>query len=203
MATDDTILGDDRPARDRPRVAPSAGLGAANVAPAAAQAAPAPVALEDSRTRAARRAAELREHLGDMDDGEDEFYIDLKCIPDGWSYEWKREEVLGQKNSAYDVSLRRKGWEEVPASRHPDMMPNDYVDGPIRRKGMILMERPLEITTEAREIEARKARAQVRQKEVQLNGSPAGQNSPFDNTNKGSPLVNIRKSYEPLVVADK
>ena len=155
---------------------------------------------EDPRTRAARRAAELRDHLGSMDGGEDDFYIDPRIIPPGWTYEWKRYTTLGAQDPAYEVQIARAGWEAVPAPRHPEMMPKGYEGMTILRKGEILMERPTEIVEEARSIELRKARAQVRQKEMQLRGAPAGDNSPFDPTNKGNSLVNIKKSFEPMQI---
>jgi len=158
---------------------------------------------EDPRTRAKRRAAELREHLGTLDDGVDQFYVDPRVIPDGWNYEWKRKETLGKADPAYEVSLRLKGWEPVPATRHPEMMPDGNGGESIERKGMILMERPKEITDEVRQNDLRHARNQVRQKEQQLSGAPAGQNSPFDAANDGTPLTKIRKSYEPMPVPEK
>jgi hypothetical protein len=153
---------------------------------------------EDPRTRAARRAAELRDHHnGDMDDGTDEFYIDPADIPEGWSYEWKRRTVLGAEDPAYQVALARAGWEPVPTSRHPSYMPmgGDYPF--IERKGMILMERPKEITDDARDSEMRKARAQVRQKEAQLNSAEGGH---FERSNKDQSLVKVRKSYESIPI---
>jgi len=155
---------------------------------------------EDPRARAARRAAELRDHHnGDMDDGVDEFYVDPADIPEGWSYEWKRRTVLGAEDPAYQVALARAGWEPVPTSRHPSYMPmgGDYPF--IERKGMILMERPLEITEDARNAELRKARMQVRQKEAQLNSSESGH---FERTNKDQSLVKVKKSYESIPVPD-
>lgn len=155
---------------------------------------------EDPRARAARRAAELRDHHnGDMDDGVDEFYIDPADIPEGWSYEWKRRTVLGAEDPAYQVALARAGWEPVPTSRHPSYMPmgGDYPF--IERKGMILMERPLEITEDARNAELRKARMQVRQKEAQLNSAESGH---FERTNKDQSLVKVKKSYESIPVPD-
>lgn len=155
---------------------------------------------EDPRARAARRAAELRDHHnGDMDDGVDEFYIDPADIPEGWSYEWKRRTVLGAEDPAYQVALARAGWEPVPTSRHPSYMPmgGDYPF--IERKGMILMERPMEITDDARNAELRKARLQVRQKEAQLNSAEGGQ---FERTNKDQSLVKMRKSYEAMPIPD-
>jgi hypothetical protein len=67
----------------------------------------------------------------------------------------------------------------------------------IERKGMILMERPLEITEEARNAELRKARQQVRQKEAQLNSAEGGQ---FERSNKDQSLVKINRSYESIPI---
>ena len=152
---------------------------------------------EDPRTRAARRAAEIRNHLGSMDEGTDDFYIDPQDVPEGWAYEWKRKTLLGQEDPAYQVQLARMGWEPVPASRHPAYMPDNGRHATIERKGMILMERPLELSEEARNLELRKARQQVRSKEEQLNAAPQGH---FDRNNKNASLVKVGKSYEAIPV---
>jgi hypothetical protein len=153
--------------------------------------------VEDPRTAAARRAAEIRDHLGGMDEGTDDFYIDISVIPPGWDYEWKRHSVMGQQDPAYQVQLARMGWMPVPSHRHPELMPSDWKGATIERKGQILMERPKEISDEARNIERRKARNQVQQKEAQLNASPDGQ---FGRDNKGNPLVKVGKSYEAIPI---
>lgn len=152
---------------------------------------------EDPRTRAARRAAEIRNHHNVDDDGVDEFFIDTSVIPPGWSYEWKRRTVYNEENAAYQVQLQLKGWEPVPASRHPEYMPDGNRYSTIERKGMVLMERPLEITEASRQSEMRKARLQVRSKEEQLNAAPGGT---FDRSNKDAPLVKVGKSYEPIPI---
>lgn len=155
---------------------------------------------EDPRARAAQRAAELRGHRGDEDmDASDEFYVDPQDVPDGWSYEWKRKTVLGAEDPAYQVALARAGWEPVPASRHPSYMPMDGHFTTIERKGMILMERPAEISEEARNRELRKARIQVRSKEEQLGAAGPGQ---FERNNKDASLVKIGKSYEAIPIPD-
>jgi hypothetical protein len=155
---------------------------------------------ESPRERAARRTAELRGHDNDLgDDGTDEYYIELGIIPDGWSYEWKTRTILGAEDPAHQVALARKGWEVVPASRHPELMPMGYKGVEITRKGMVLMERPLEITNEARSTELRKARAQMRDKEAQLTNAKGGE---FDRTNKGDPLVKINKKYEAIPIPE-
>jgi hypothetical protein len=200
LSTDEPLISDDppRPARSRNHAPlPTPGIVPASVATAA------PVketfAEEDSRTRAARRAAELMEHIGELD-GQDEFAIDPRVIPDGWSYEWKRHTILNKEDPSYQVSLARTGWEPVPAYRHPEMMPEKHTGETIERKGMILMERPLQITNAVKQAELRKAKVQVRDKETQLTGAPAGPNSPFDPDNKGNSLVKIRKTFEQIPI---
>ena len=133
---------------------------------------------EDPRARAAKRAAELRENRDESYDGTDEFYIDQSVIPTGWSYEWKRRFVMNQEDISHTMALKRSGWEEVPTSRHPEMMSVGSQEEFIMRKGQVLMERPLEITQEARLKDHRAAREAILGKEQQLN-SVASQ---FDNT---------------------
>jgi hypothetical protein len=152
---------------------------------------------EDPRVRAARRAAEIRDHINVDDDGVDEFYVDPRVIPAGWEYEWKRRTLLNEENASYQVQLQMKGWEPVPASRHPEYMPNNNSYASIERKGMVLMERPSEISEASRQAEARRARSQVRAKEDQLAASPQGQ---FERSNKDSSLVKVGRSYEPIPI---
>ena len=156
---------------------------------------PAMRAEDDSRARAKQRADQLRGHLGEVVDGTDEFYISPDVIPDGWTYEWKRNTIYGAEDPAYQVALARSGWTPVPTSRHPDMMPHDANSGIISRKGCVLMECPKEIIDERKEAELRKARQQVRQKEAQLSGTPDGT---LERTRP-----EIRKSYSPIQVGDK
>jgi hypothetical protein len=150
---------------------------------------------DDPRARAAQRAAEIRGHLGgDLDEGQDDFKA--PPAPEGWTYEWKRRTVYGQEDPAYQVELKRMGWEEVPTSRHPDMMPFGGDHRHIERKGLMLMERPTELVEEARDAEKRRARLQMRAKEAQLSGSEA--DTPL------GPRIrpDIKKGYEPLPVPD-
>lgn len=148
---------------------------------------------------AKKRAEEIRQHGGDLEDGTDDFWVDPQMIPDGWTYEWKRFTVYGQEDPSYQVALRRAGWDPVPASRHPEMMPIGHADDIILRKGMILMERPAEITDEIRLKEKKAARDQVRMKEQQLNEAPAGQ---FERSNKDAPLAKVKKGFEPIPIPE-
>ena len=157
------------------------------------------VKADDPRSRAERRAAEIKANRGDVDlDSIDEFYIDASIIPEGWSYEWKRHTLLGREDPSYQVSLARAGWEAVPAGRHPEMMPLHSKASIIERKGMILMERPLTLTNEARDVELRRARMQVRAKEQQLASTPDGTMT----RDHARVRPNVKKSFEPIPVPE-
>jgi len=156
-----------------------------------------PLRDEDPRAAAERRAREIMGHIGDADAGNDEFWIDPSAIPDGWTYEWKRHSVLGAIDHTYMTHLRRTGWEEVPASRHPEMMPKgNYAH--IERKGMILMQRPAMITEEFRRRDLREARERVRVREQQLASAPEGQ---FGREHS-QVRPKINKGYEPMPIPD-
>jgi len=155
-----------------------------------------PELRDDPREAARRRAEEIRGHLGGIEDSVDEFYIDMSVIPDGWTYEWKRHTIVGQEDPAYQVQLARMGWTPVPTSRHPEMMPGGGKYETIERKGMILMERPKEITDDVRGIERKRARDQVRVKEQQLTNAPDGQFTRDHERVK----PRIKKGYEPIEI---
>ena len=150
---------------------------------------------DDSRAAAEKRAAEI---LGNFDGSEmsnDDFLAPPP--PDGWSYEWKRKTVYNQEDPAYTQALLRTGWQEVPVVRHPEMMPLGHKGATIERKGMVLMERPQEITDRFKERDRQLARQQVRTKEEQLNAAPPGT---FERANKDSSLTRVKKGYEPMEV---
>ena len=133
------------------------------------------IRADDPLERARQRASELRAHADMDEEGTDKYYIPLDMIPEGWTYEWKTKTVYGAENVSYQITLRRSGWEPVPASRHPELMPDKGHYEVIEREGMILMERPTEINQDRRAREMRNARNQVKQKEEQLNATPHGQ----------------------------
>jgi hypothetical protein len=155
----------------------------------------APMRDDDPRARAKKRAAELLGG-GVMDaDTTDEFYIDTSLIPDGWTYEWKRHSTLNAIDPAYQVQLAQMGWEPVPASRHPDLMPLGWKGTTIERKGMMLMERPEEITQKIRDRDRRAAIEPVKSMEEKLSGVPQGHFG--RQKSNGESLVKVGKSFEP------
>lgn len=126
----------------------------------------------------------------------DRFYIPENLIPEGWSYEWKAQTTMGQENTAHMMHMAENGWTPVPASRHPGyFMPEGY-EGPVVRDGNILMERPVELTNEARQEDIDAANALMNYQRQQL-----GQRLPsgFSGDHAGvRPRIN--RSYEPADV---
>jgi len=147
--------------------------------------------------RAKRRAAEIMKNGSYLDTGVDEYYIDPSIVPDGWSYEWKRKFVMGQEDPTYQLTLIQGGWEPVPASRHRGMMPSDTKYNVIERKGMVLMERPLEITNQVKHFEFRKAHEAVSSQEEKGVDSKKGLLDRPD----ARVRPNINKAYAPIDIS--
>ena len=155
---------------------------------------------ENPRDRAARRTAEIRNHNnGTLDEGTDEYYIDPSLSPDGGTYEWKMRTVLGKEDPGYDIALRRKGWEPVDAERHPEMMPRNSAEREITRKGMVLMERPKELTDEVNDISRKNARNQVASRAGEID--PKGRGGLMDRSDSKASMK-VTKSYSPIAIPD-
>jgi hypothetical protein len=111
----------------------------------------------------------------------DKFHVDPRDIPEGWTYQWIAESVFlnSDKEVVSTVGFYENGWTPVPAQRHEgQFMPVGY-KGHIRREGLILVERPKELTDEARDEEIAAAknliRTQNEQFQPRLPGARAGQ----------------------------
>lgn len=103
---------------------------------------------------------------------EDIFYIPLDEIPEGSSYEWKRWTVHGQEDPFYIASMREQGWEPVDPKRHPNWVPPGYNQPYIIKGGQILMERPIELTQEARAEQRALSKRQMHEAEQRLGMAP-------------------------------
>ncbi len=150
-----------------------------------------PVVEENSLERARERMKELAEiNSLSTNEGVDKFWAPRP--PEGWSYEWKTKAVFGKEDPAQMITYYRTGWQEVPLARHPEMMlPGDKSQF-IERDGMILMERPAELTERVRNLDLRRAREQITNKKQQLQEAPAGQ---FQREG-----VKLNSSFEPIPV---
>lgn len=121
----------------------------------------------------------------------DKYHVDAHDIPDGMSYEWKTVTVYGKEDHSYSAMMREQGWEPVDSARHPNMVAEDH-KGPIIRDGLMLMERPIELTREAQAEDRANARAMVEIKKQQLGESP-------DGTMERN-LVKQRTTYEAMEI---
>lgn len=80
---------------------------------------------------------------------------------ENYSLEWKSEYIYNQQQTTYLSKLMNNGkWSPVLNSRIPGRYPGEP-DEPIRHEGMMLMERPVGLTQQARAEEFSKARDQV------------------------------------------
>lgn len=94
--------------------------------------------------------------------GANRFDFDHSLIPEGMTYEFKRLSIFGKEDDEHQINLEHNGWTPVPADRHPELMGRRAVaGGTIVRGGLMLMERPVEITDEARDLDTFAARHQV------------------------------------------
>lgn len=123
------------------------------------------------------------------------FFVDPNVIPKDMDYQWIATECLGQQMHHRRVQFEANAWEAVPADRHDGMfMPSGY-KGEINVEGLVLMERPKELTDEAKAEDYARARQQITDKEKQIGVSPAG------TMPRLAPVVN--KTVERLAIPDK
>lgn len=131
-----------------------------------------PASSEDSRARAEARIRAIRGNP-DLAGGERDKYW-APPPPDGWDYQWKLKSVLNQDDVDRIRQNELNGWEAVPLSRHPELMPRGWQGNTIEVGGLVLMERPLIFTEEAKAEERRMAREAVLMKEAQMREGRAG-----------------------------
>lgn len=77
---------------------------------------------------------------------------------EGFDLEWKRTKVYGEEQRQYIAQTARGGWEPVQAERWPGIFLPDGHAGAIEIDGLMLMERPLELSLEARQEDHNDAR---------------------------------------------
>lgn len=122
---------------------------------------------EPAREEEVRPAKKVRAR---KNSGTDQLHIPQHLIPPGMDYQWVTDTVAGQPAPQVRMSYEANAWEPVPATRHPGMfMPKGY-EGEINVGGLVLMERPMELTMEAREEEYVAARGARAAEERRLRG---------------------------------
>lgn len=110
---------------------------------------------------------------------EDKFFVDPRVVPQGQSYEWKRESCYGQGDPDHLANLSDNHWNPVPAERHPGLV--------VKKDGMVLMQRPAYLTDEAKREDYELAIGQVNSAAKSLTEAPQGQ---FDRNHPSAMKVN-------------
>ena len=131
----------------------------------------------DSKARAEARIRAIRGNP-DLANGTERDKYWAPPPPDGWDYQWKLKSVLNQDDIDRIRQNEMNGWEPVPLSRHPELMPRGWKGETIEVGGLVLMERPMMFTQEAREEERRLAREAVYTKESQMKEGRSGDLGP-------------------------
>jgi len=155
----------------------------------------------DHMERARKRIAELRAQYGDLDSDDSDVYQDrfYAEAPPGWTYEWKTHTVFNKTFPHYTTSLMRSGWAPVPSHRHRELLYPEYEGEAIIIDGLMLMERPKELTERRRMRERMKATEQVRSSEAKLVEAPPG-TAPRDSHREIRPRVG--SSVGPIGIPD-
>jgi hypothetical protein len=155
--------------------------------------------ITDHLARARARVAEIRAIHGD-DDFSD-VYVDkwFAQAPEGWVYEWKTHSVWNKEYPQYVSALQRSGWSPVEAARHRELLFPEYEGEKIIIDGMILMERPKEITDRVRAREYRNAMEVVRNSERKLAEAPSGT---APRTAHAETTPRVRSHVGPVTISD-
>lgn len=120
--------------------------------------------------RTAPRGERKRTRKGGV--GSDRLHIPRELIPEGVDLQWVTNSVIGSPAPQQRMAFEVNGWRPVT----PDMfdgrfdgmfMPKGY-KGEIEIEGLVLMERPMELTLEARTEERQNAMGAVRTQESRL-----------------------------------
>ena len=121
---------------------------------------------------AAHTRPRTRTRMGRTSVVDDPYHIPLDQVPEGLSYEWKRWTVVGEEQAYYISQMRHQGWEVVSPRAHPHWFPPGFSEPHIIRGGLILMERPIELTNEAIEERRQMATRQINEAEERLGRTP-------------------------------
>jgi hypothetical protein len=107
--------------------------------------------------------------------GMDKFDVPISFIPDGWSYQWIAVSVTGKPVN--NTGMFAAGWEPVPAERHEGFFMPKGADGPIVIDDLMLCERRIEATLEARAEEISAAKSLLRTQNDQFKPALPGARS--------------------------
>ena len=153
---------------------------------------------ESDPQEAARIRAEqiLSQHV-DMLEESDEFFVPEELKDPHWDVQWVRHSCFNQEDVNNINRYKRHGWTEIPAKRpgYERYVPKGWKENFILKDGMLLMERPKEVSRLVQEKAKQEAAMRVRIAEQR----PTNPNIAFPTDNNGQPIsargvAGVRKS---------
>lgn len=141
-----------------------------------------------------------RTKTGRIKMNDDPYYIDPNTeVPDGMSWQWIAKAVIGKDDGMFRKhfnDMQRQGWRPVDGASIPRF---GVTSGEVELGGLVLMERPIEMTQEAVEEDYDKARSQLVGQLSKLDDVPAG-TLPRDN--RGHRMSSVKRDEAIPVPAD-
>jgi hypothetical protein len=141
-----------------------------------------------------------------LDIGVNPFEVPEQYREERWDYQWCRSTCFGKPDDANINRMQDTGWRPVMRSQMPGFMTTGREtgsDGAIEHEGLVLMERPLGMTEEARE-EHRRENARLEQQQYQKFDMAAPKGSHFETRRdqrrirKGKPEAVDMETYPEL-----
>lgn len=118
------------------------------------------------------KAPRVRVRKGGM--MQDQLFIPQEMIPEGVDLQWVTDSVLGKPDPQTRMSYEINGWQPVTGQMWDGLFDGRFLkkgyEGEINVGGLVLMERPMELTMEARGEEKKAADFAVRAHEAKLKG---------------------------------
>lgn len=148
-------------------------------------------ALDEITRKIAERPAERTPQRIVIRTAENRFDIPADEIPTGMDYGWKIVSVNGKEDREAIIAWTQNGWRPVPAGRHPRFTgENPDSQAKVERGGLVLCERPKELTAQSAAMDKQNAADLVRTQMDRLAGRAR---------ETGSQRVTTLKSkYEPI-----
>lgn len=123
------------------------------------------------RVRAETVRAEARPQTGRLQRKrrrtENPYDVPRELIPEGMSWEWKSESILGQRKDDHMAHLKDNHWRPVDQEKYPNLV--------CKKDGMVLMERPKYLTQDARREDLDIALERVQSVAQNVTETPSGQ----------------------------
>lgn len=157
-----------------------------------------PRVSHETLQRPPQRAMGTRTRTGRISVSDDPYSIDVNEIPPGMSWQWIARTVMGKDDGKIRMrwtQMARNGWEPVDGARVPQF---GVASGMVDLGGLVLCERPREMTDEAREEDYARAVNQVSAQMNRLEDTPNDQLPRKDR--HGKSLVSVRRDREGIKV---